>query len=112
MREQYIRPITTVLIGIVLMCVPAHHLFGFAVIDALGRQVTFEEPPDRVVVAGRGLLMVVDAMYLFPETSSRLIALERITQGRGNFIEIIDSLTQAGCSDPQELSRPKAWHTS
>ena len=72
------------------MCVPLVHLFGIIVTDALGRQVTFEEPPDRIIVAGRGLLMVVDAMYLFPETSSRLIALERITQGRDNFLEIID----------------------
>jgi iron complex transport system substrate-binding protein len=34
--------------------------------------------------------MVVDAMYLFPEAHSRLVAFERITQGRGNYLEIID----------------------
>jgi iron complex transport system substrate-binding protein len=64
--------------------------FAFSVIDALGRRVEFAAAPDRIVIAGRGLLMVADALYLFPEASARLVGVEKITQGRGNFLAAID----------------------
>jgi iron complex transport system substrate-binding protein len=63
---------------------------AFSVTDALGRSVEFDAVPDRIVIAGRGLLMVADALYLFPEASDRLIGVEKITQGRGNFLSVVD----------------------
>lgn len=60
------------------------------VTDALDREVSFEQPPQRIVVAGRGLVMVVDALYLFPEAPSRVIAFEKITLGKENFLSVVD----------------------
>jgi iron complex transport system substrate-binding protein len=65
-------------------------LFAVEVTDALGRELTFGRPPQRIVVAGRGLLMVVDALYLFPEAPYRVIAFEKITLGRANFLSVVD----------------------
>ncbi len=64
---------------------------GFAVTDALSRQVTFERAPQRIAVAGKGVRLVADALYLFPEASSRIIALGDTAQGKYNFIPVIDS---------------------
>jgi iron complex transport system substrate-binding protein len=63
---------------------------GFEITDALDRRVAFDKPPERIVVAGRGLLMVADALYLFPEARDRVVALEKITLGKGGFLEIVD----------------------
>jgi iron complex transport system substrate-binding protein len=65
-------------------------LFGMEVTDALGREVFFECAPRRIVIAGRGLLMVADAVYLFPEAPSRVIAFEKITLGKENFLSVVD----------------------
>jgi len=65
-------------------------VFALDVTDARGREVSFEHPPQRIVVAGRGLVMVVDALYLFPEAPSRVIAFEKITLGKDNFLSVVD----------------------
>jgi iron complex transport system substrate-binding protein len=65
-------------------------LCGLEVTDSLDRTVTFEEGPERIVIAGRGLLMVADAVYMFPEAHSRVIACEKISQGKGNFLSVVD----------------------
>jgi iron complex transport system substrate-binding protein len=65
-------------------------LFAGTVVDALGRTVRFENAPRRVVIAGRGVVMIADALYLFPEASPLLVASEKITQGRGDFLASID----------------------
>jgi len=79
----------TVLTFFLLACMVSS-LFGLEVTDALGREVSFERPPQRIVIAGRGLLMVADALYLFPEAPSRVIAFEKITLGRENFLSVVD----------------------
>ena len=84
------------LYGIVLFCVlclimVCQSAFAFEVTDALGRQIEFDSSPDRVAVAGRGLLMVADALYLFPEAAEKIIAIEKITQGWGDFLSVVDS---------------------
>jgi iron complex transport system substrate-binding protein len=71
------------------MALPLH---GFEITDALGRSQTFESSPQSIVVAGRGLLMVADALYLFPEASTRVIGIERITIGKADFLSVIDPL--------------------
>jgi iron complex transport system substrate-binding protein len=58
--------------------------------DAAGREVTLPEPPQRMVAAGRALFMVADALYLFPESSSRLVALGKTAQSQLDFIPTID----------------------
>jgi len=58
--------------------------------DALGRKVTLPNPPKRIVITGKALIMVVDAVYMFPEASSRITALGNAGQGTSNFISLID----------------------
>jgi iron complex transport system substrate-binding protein len=60
------------------------------VTDALGRDVTIPEYPSRIVSAGRSVLMIADALYLFESAPDRIIGLGRIDQGRGNFLPAID----------------------
>ena len=63
---------------------------GFMVTDALGRAIRFEKAPEKIVLAGKALFMVADAIYLFPEAGKRIVALGSTTQGIGNFIPMID----------------------
>lgn len=63
---------------------------SFSVTDALNRTVTFEKTPERIVLVGRALFMVADAIYLFPEAGSNIVALGATNQGTGNFIPLID----------------------
>ncbi len=86
-RRTAIRSTTLTLFLLAGMVSP---LFAMEVTDALGREVSFERTPQRIVVAGRGLLMVADALYLFPEAPSRVIAFEKITLGKENFLTVVD----------------------
>ena len=63
---------------------------SFTVTDALGREVTFEKVPSRIVLVGKALFAVADAIYLFPEAGKNIIALGSTQQGSGNFIPMID----------------------
>jgi len=60
------------------------------VTDALGRSVAFAAPPTRIAIAGKALFMVADAAYLFPEASSRVVALGSTVQNTLAFIPVID----------------------
>jgi len=64
---------------------------GYVVNDALGREVRFDKIPERIVLAGRGVFMVADAIYMFPETSERLIAIAAMTQKSEAFLKMIDA---------------------
>ena len=64
---------------------------GFIVTDALGRNVQFNSVPKRIVLIGKGLFMVADAIYLFPEAGKNIAALGSTNQGTGNFIPVINS---------------------
>ena len=59
-------------------------------VDALGRTVTVPADPQRIVTAGRAVLMAADALYLFESASQRLVGIGRIDQGYGNFLPQID----------------------
>jgi iron complex transport system substrate-binding protein len=63
---------------------------ALTVADALGRTVQFDGPPERIVVAGRGGLLIVDALYLFPEGRDRLVALEERGQDIQPFLAVVD----------------------
>ena len=69
-------------------------LFGLEVMDSLGRTVHFDKPPDRIVIAGRALLLVADAVYMFPDAVKKVHGIEKITQGKGSFISVIDPRSQ------------------
>jgi iron complex transport system substrate-binding protein len=64
---------------------------AYTATDALGRTLTFETPPQRIVLTGKGLFMVADALYVFPEMGERLAATGDTGQGRSaNFIPLLD----------------------
>lgn len=64
---------------------------SYTVTDALGRTITFDKVPERIVIAGRAQLMATDAIYAFPGASERIIALGINNQGEGHFVEKIDA---------------------
>ena len=61
-----------------------------AIVDALGREVTLPAAPQRIVLTGRALFMIADAVYLFPGAGQRIVAIGSKAQGGGNFVELID----------------------
>jgi iron complex transport system substrate-binding protein len=63
---------------------------GITVTDALGRNVQFPAPPQRIVVAGKSTLTIIDTMYLFPEARERVIGLTVGKQPIGEFLGLLD----------------------
>lgn len=60
------------------------------VTDALDRPVSFAEPPQRVVIAGRATPLILDSFYMFPEASQALTGLELRSQSAEGFLTVID----------------------
>lgn len=58
--------------------------------DALDREVTLPSAPQRIVITGKGLIMIVDAAYMFPSASQRIIGMGNASQGPVNFISMLD----------------------
>lgn len=63
---------------------------SIVVTDALGREVSLPAPPQRIVITGKALIMIADAVYAFPEAPKRIVALGKASQGTGNFLALID----------------------
>jgi iron complex transport system substrate-binding protein len=63
---------------------------GTTVVDALGRSVQFEELPQRIVVAGKSSLTIIDTLYLFPEAKERVVGLVVGQQKPGAFLSLVD----------------------
>jgi len=63
---------------------------GVSVVDALGRTVEFAEPPQRIVVAGKSSLTIIDTLYLFPEAADRVVGLVVGNQKPGEFLQYVD----------------------
>lgn len=61
-----------------------------SVVDALNRTITFDHPPQRIVVAGKSALTVADAAFTFSEAQERVVALGRARQNVGEFLQYID----------------------
>ncbi len=68
---------------------PAPAPTGFTVTDALGREVAFANPPQRVALAGRAVALVADVVYLFPSAPERTVTLAKSTQGQ-DFVPVVD----------------------
>jgi len=71
---------------------PAQEAGGaVTVTDALKRSVSFAKPPQRIVLTGKAVFMIADAIYTFPEAAQRIVATGNTTQGKGpSFIPMID----------------------
>jgi iron complex transport system substrate-binding protein len=63
---------------------------SIVITDALGREVILQVSPQRIIITGKALIMIADAVYTFPEAPKRIIALGKTSQGTGNFIALID----------------------
>ncbi len=59
-------------------------------VDALGREVTFEKAPEHIVIAGKATTLVADALYLFPEAAQRITAIELRSQSAKKFLGVVD----------------------
>ena len=69
---------------------PAREGSRITVTDALGRDVVFSQPPERVVVAGRAVRITAGALFTFPEAKERVVALEGRTPAVTDFISLLD----------------------
>ena len=76
---------------------------GITVEDALGRTVSFERPPERIVISGRANFMLNDAVYLFPQAAERVVALTTLKQG-GEFIHLIEPDAEQKTTLPIDVS--------
>ena len=65
-------------------------LGAIVVQDALGRAVEFAELPQRIVVAGKSSLTIVDTLFLFPEAAERVAGLVVGKQSPGDFLQFVD----------------------
>ena len=60
------------------------------IIDALDREVILTGAPQRIIITGKGLIMVADAVYAFPGAVDKVIGLGNAAQGAANFLELLD----------------------
>ena len=60
------------------------------VTDATRRNVSFNKIPERIVLVGKGVIMLADGVYLFPEASDRLVAIGKTSQWKSDFVPIVD----------------------
>lgn len=64
---------------------------GIDVTDALGRNIHFDKAPEKIVLTGKALFMVADAIYAFPEAGQRITAIGSTAQNQNDFIATIDT---------------------
>lgn len=68
---------------------------SFVITDALNRTVSFDTPPQRIVIAGKATPLLLDSFYMFPEASSRLVGYEMRMQNGDSFLKVIDPTLSA-----------------
>jgi iron complex transport system substrate-binding protein len=97
MKRIALALMATLLVGLLLgacgtepSAVPAGTPAALTLTDALGRAVAFDAPPQRIVIAGRSSLTIVNTLYLFPEAAGRLAGLVVGQQPVGDFISLVD----------------------
>jgi iron complex transport system substrate-binding protein len=62
----------------------------YSVTDTLGRTLMLEKVPERIVLAGRATLLLVDAVYMFPGAAGRVVGAGATDQGLGDFFPFLD----------------------
>lgn len=55
------------------------------VTDSLGRKVTVNATPEKIIIAGKSSLIVSDAIYLFTSVTNKIVGLGQTNQGLGDF---------------------------
>lgn len=63
---------------------------SYSVKDSLGRTVVFPAVPGRIVVAGRAVVSIINALYAFPDAGRRVIGVGVTDQGLGDFFPFLD----------------------
>jgi iron complex transport system substrate-binding protein len=63
---------------------------AWRVTDCLGRTLAFERMPERILLAGRATLLIVDAVYMFPDARDRVAGVGVTNQGLGDFFPVLD----------------------
>ena len=58
--------------------------------DAIGNELSFSEPPERLVFAGRASQIIIHAAYLFPEAIDRVAGMEQRVQRKNSMLPLID----------------------
>lgn len=69
---------------------PALLSSSVTVVDALGREISLDAPPSRIVIAGRATALIAHSLYMFPETQARLAGLENRSQRSMDFYNLVD----------------------
>ena len=69
---------------------PVEQASDIVVVDALRHTLSFPQPPQRIVVAGKSSLTIVETFYLFPEAKERVVALVSSRQKPGDFLAFVD----------------------
>ncbi|MBN2257533.1 MAG: ABC transporter substrate-binding protein [Anaerolineaceae bacterium] len=59
--------------------------------DTLGNKVSFDQLPERIVVAGKATPLLVNTLYMFPEAVSRITTIENRSQSPEIFIPLVDA---------------------
>lgn len=63
---------------------------NISVVDALNRTVSWDTPPERIVIAGKANFFLNDAVYLYPEAEERVVALTSAKQTTAPFLALLD----------------------
>ncbi len=71
-------------------------------VDALGRTVKLAAPAQRVVLAGRGVMINADALYLFRDAADRLVGVGDFAQGSGHFLRDLDPYYREKAGFPRD----------
>jgi iron complex transport system substrate-binding protein len=93
-RYRHIRRVRYIILPllIALLCTlsAAATDYPVTVNDSLGNDLTIEEEPERIVLAGKATLLTASVFYLFPEAREKVVAIGKTNQGLGNFIPHLD----------------------
>lgn len=73
------------------------------------------ETPQRIVMAGKAIFMVADAVYLFPDAPDRVLSAGIDYQGQGAFLSLLDEtyaekMTLPRTVSPEEIAALKPDH--
>jgi len=60
------------------------------IVDSTGHITALAETPMNIAIAGRATVMVQDAVFMFPEASERIVALESRNQSAFAFLPVVD----------------------
>jgi iron complex transport system substrate-binding protein len=64
---------------------------AIVITDALNREVSFQKTPERIALVGKGVFMVADAVYMFPDVRNRVVGIAAMNQKSAKFLSILDS---------------------